>query len=295
MRSPGHNLIGIYEKALPGQMAWPERLYAAAEAGYDFVEISIDESAERLERLTWCAAQRAALRAASADSGASLLSLCLSAHRKYPMGSAFADVRQRGLDIMRRAIDFAVDTGIQIVLVPGYDVFYEPSDACTQARYLSGLRMAVQWAGEARILLALENTDYSITSISQAMWYIRELDSPWLQLYVDVGNLVAAGLDPIGELETGTGCIAGIHVKDARLGEFRNVPLGKGMVPFVSIFHKLWETGFNGPIMLEMWGGDEAASLERISRARKWIEEQITVSCRGLPNAAAHSKEAAIS
>jgi L-ribulose-5-phosphate 3-epimerase len=295
MGGPGRNLIGIYEKALPGRMAWPERLRAAADAGYDFVEISIDESAERLQRLTWCAAQRAALRVAAADGGASLLSMCLSAHRKYPMGSAFAEVRQRGLDIMRRAIDFAVDTGVQIVLVPGYDVFYEHSDAGTLARYLSGLRMAVQWASEAGILLALENTDYSITSISQAMWYVRELDSPWLQVYADVGNLVAAGLDPIGELEAGTDRIAGIHVKDARPGEFRDVPLGKGMVPFVSIFRRLWETGFNGPIMLEMWGGDEAVSLERISRARKWIEERIVISRRGLPSTAAHSEEAAIS
>jgi L-ribulose-5-phosphate 3-epimerase UlaE len=43
--------VGIYEKALPDAMSWEERLAAAGQAGYDFVEISIDESDERLSRL----------------------------------------------------------------------------------------------------------------------------------------------------------------------------------------------------------------------------------------------------
>ena len=40
--------VGLYEKALPASMCWEERLTAAGQAGYDFVEISIDESDERL-------------------------------------------------------------------------------------------------------------------------------------------------------------------------------------------------------------------------------------------------------
>ena len=40
--------VGLYEKALPDELSWEERLEAAGRAGYDFVEISIDESNERL-------------------------------------------------------------------------------------------------------------------------------------------------------------------------------------------------------------------------------------------------------
>ena len=43
--------IGIYEKALPKSLTWEEKLIAAKLAGYDYVEISIDESDERLQRL----------------------------------------------------------------------------------------------------------------------------------------------------------------------------------------------------------------------------------------------------
>jgi hypothetical protein len=43
--------IGLFEKALPDELSWEERLTAVDQAGYDFVEISIDESNERLSQL----------------------------------------------------------------------------------------------------------------------------------------------------------------------------------------------------------------------------------------------------
>ncbi len=37
----GKHLLGLYEKALPPEMDWEERLQAAKDLGYDYVEISI--------------------------------------------------------------------------------------------------------------------------------------------------------------------------------------------------------------------------------------------------------------
>ena len=34
-------VLGLYEKAMPKELSWKEKLLAAKEAGYDFVEISI--------------------------------------------------------------------------------------------------------------------------------------------------------------------------------------------------------------------------------------------------------------
>ena len=45
--------FGIYEKALPKGISWQERLELAASLGFDFVEMSIDETDERLARLQW--------------------------------------------------------------------------------------------------------------------------------------------------------------------------------------------------------------------------------------------------
>ena len=61
--------IGLYEKAMPGTMNWQEKLICARECGYDFVEISIDETDEKLSRLDWSAEQRLELVKAMKDTG----------------------------------------------------------------------------------------------------------------------------------------------------------------------------------------------------------------------------------
>ena len=53
MYSVHKNPIGIYEKALPNVFTWEEKFRAAKMAGFDYMELSIDESDERLARLDW--------------------------------------------------------------------------------------------------------------------------------------------------------------------------------------------------------------------------------------------------
>ena len=50
--------LGLYEKATPQDLSWEERLRVAAEAGFDYMEISVDESDARQARLDWTAAER---------------------------------------------------------------------------------------------------------------------------------------------------------------------------------------------------------------------------------------------
>ncbi len=95
--------LGIYEKALPGGECWLERLQLAKELGFDFVEMSVDETDARLARLDWNREQRLALVAAIADTGIRVPSMCLSAHRRFPLGSEDDAVREQGLEIMRKA------------------------------------------------------------------------------------------------------------------------------------------------------------------------------------------------
>ena len=57
----GH-LLGLYEKALPAEWSWERRLSAARELGFDYMEISIDETDGRMARLWWSRAERKALR-----------------------------------------------------------------------------------------------------------------------------------------------------------------------------------------------------------------------------------------
>ncbi len=61
------------------------------------LELSIDESDERLARLDWTKAQRAEVRDASWQTGVRLHTLMLSGHRRYPLGSADPAIREKAL------------------------------------------------------------------------------------------------------------------------------------------------------------------------------------------------------
>jgi L-ribulose-5-phosphate 3-epimerase len=269
--------LGIYEKALPDCATWHERLLSAKTAGFGFVEMSIDESPERLARLNWTAEQRRELRQAVEDIGIPVITMCLSAHRKYSLGSADPYLRQQSLEILRKAIDLAADTGIRIIQIAGYFVYYEPHEAESESRYSDGLASGIEWAAKAGVMLALENVDGNdVPSVFHAMAFVRAFNSPWFQVYPDIGNLAEHGLDIIHELEQGRGHIVGVHVKDTRPGQPRRVPFGEGVVPFVDAFRKLAEMKFSGPILLEMWNDDSPDSLRIVKEAREWIVDRMT-------------------
>ncbi len=279
MKSCAVTPVGLYEKALPAAWPWEQRLTAAAEAGYDFIDISIDESDMRLARLDWSGSERAFLRQAIANTGTPILTMCLSGHRKYPMGSHSTQVHRQGLDIMRKAIDFAADLGIRIIQVMGYDVFYETSDAETRARFVQSLQQGVQWASRAAVMLGLENVDTPyLESIEKGLGLVRELNSPWFQLYSDMANLAGAGYHPPDQLRLAAGHLVAVHVKDARPGVIRGVPFGEGIVPFRETFQALADISFSGPLVVEMWADMDPTGdpVKTAVAARNFVEHLIT-------------------
>jgi L-ribulose-5-phosphate 3-epimerase len=266
--------VGLYEKALPASLSWEERLAAAGKAGYDFIEISIDESDERLSRLDWSASERAELRRSIANTGVKVMSMCLSGHRKYPLGSHMPELRKQGQEILRKAIEFAGDVGLRVVQVMGYDVFYETSDEETGANFVDGLKLGTRWAEQAGVMLGLENLDTPfVENISKALNIIREIDSPWLRLYPDIGNLSAAGYYPPEELPLAKGQLLGFHVKDAMPKVIRGIPFEKGIVPFRETFRALAQMGFWGLIGVEIWGQMHADEdpVDSVAAARKFV------------------------
>ncbi len=275
--------LGIYEKALPYNLDWGQRLALAREAGFDFIEISVDESDERLARLDWPAKERAELRAAIAKTGVPILTMCLSATRKWALGSASTETRRRGLDILRKAVDFCADSGIRTIQLNGQYVCYEAHLPESMERYRDGLAQGLEWACQADVMLALENVEGNdVDSITQAMIFVDYFDSPWFQVYPDVGNLGEHGLDVCAELERGRGHLVGIHVKDTRPGEPRRVPFGEGIVPFEKAFRKLAEMRYAGPVMVEMWNDDSPDSVRIIRDARQWVVSRMITA--GLVN-----------
>ena len=96
--------LGIYEKALPKDIDWVERIKLVKECGYDFVEISIDETDERLARLDWTDDEINRIHKALIDTGVRIPSMCFSGHRRFPMGSMDEKTREKAMELMQKAI-----------------------------------------------------------------------------------------------------------------------------------------------------------------------------------------------
>ncbi|WP_018606764.1 L-ribulose-5-phosphate 3-epimerase [Uliginosibacterium gangwonense] len=273
-----HPCLGIYEKALPGGLSWHDLLVAARVAGYDYLEMSIDESDERLARIAWSAAQRAEFRRAVEETGIPVKSICLSAHRRFPFGSADPAIRQKAREIMAGAIELAADTGIRTIQLAGYDVYYESSTPESLARFDEGLAWATEWASQAQVVLAMEIMDTPLMgSISKWLVYAAKIRSPWFQVYPDLGNLSAWGNHVPTELACAVDRIAAVHVKDTYAvtpdfpGQFRNVPFGSGCVDFVAAFRALAAVGYRGCFLVEMWADKSPDPIGDAIRAREWV------------------------
>lgn len=264
--------LGIYEKALPAGECWRERLLLAKTLGFDFVEMSVDETDERLARLDWSQTQKMALIAAVAETGVRVPSMCLSAHRRFPLGSEDDGVRKQGLEIMRKAIQLAQDVGIRVIQLAGYDVYYQQANDETRRRFRDGLKASVGMASRAQVTLAMEVMDYPLmNSVSKALGYAHYLNNPWFQIYPDIGNLSAWDNDVQMELQAGIGHIVAVHVKDTRPGVFKNVPFGTGVVDFEQCFRTLKQSGYCGPYLIEMWSETAEDPLAEVELARDWV------------------------
>lgn len=268
--------LGIYEKALPAGEDWLNRLQLAAELEFDFVEMSVDESDTRLARLDWSSEQRLSLVNAIAMTGIRVPSMCLSAHRRFPLGSEDDAIRNQGLEIMRKAIRLAQDVGIRVIQLAGYDVYYQQANDETRERFRDGLKLAVDMASRAQVTLAMEIMDYPLmNSISKAMGYAHYLNNPWFQLYPDIGNLSAWDNDVQMELKAGSGHIVAVHIKDTLPGVFKNVPFGTGVVDFERCFRTLKESGYCGPYLIEMWSETAADPMKEVKAARDWVKQRM--------------------
>ena len=255
--------IGLYEKAMPKTMTWPEKLECARECGYDFVEISIDETDDKLARLDWTEEERLELVREMRRTGVPIRSMCLSGHRKYPLGAPDPAVRARGMEIMEKAIQFADDLGIRIIQLAGYDVYYEESSALTKAWFLENLKKATQMAAVKGIMMGFETmeTDF-MNTVWKSMYYVDAVGSPYLGVYPDSGNLTNAALTSGGsvldDLYSGRGHIVALHLKETVPGVFREVPFLTGHVDFKSVIARAWALGIRRYVT-EMWyvGNDD--------------------------------------
>lgn len=241
-------ILGLYEKSMPKDLSWSEKLKAAKECGFDYIEISIDETDEKLNRLYWTRDEKFQLKKEIHEAGLPIYSMCLSGHRKYPLGSKDEVIREKSLTIMKKAVDFAADLGIRIIQLAGYDVYYEDSDEATRTYFAINLKKVCEMAATKGVMLGFETMETPfMDTVEKAMYYVHDMNSVYLGVYPDIGNLTNSGhitgKSVAEDIKMGNGHIVAVHLKETKPGQYREVPFGMGHTEFIPCLEMCRELG----------------------------------------------------
>lgn len=269
--------IGLYEKAIPLQLTWPEKFGVLKTAGYDFLELSIDGLDPRINRLDWTDNEIYAIKRASEKAAVPIITMALTANRYYPLGEVDKAIREKGLAIVRRGIEIAQKIGIRLVHIAAYDVYGKPGTIETDKLFRSSIRELEKYAAANAVMIALEVMDVPYANTTEkVLGFIREVDSPWLQIYADIANIAAGGINPVIDVPKGGNHIVCVHLKDATPGCSRDVPFGEGIVDFKACFRMFDDLNYSGLFVVEMWSKEELEFIPYLGEVNDFLRRQIT-------------------
>ena len=267
--------LGLYEKALPKDLSWREKFSIAKEAGFDFLEMSIDETDNKLSRLDMSKKECEELHDLMVREDFYLESMCLSGHRSFPFGSMDKKVRERSTEIMRKAIVLARNIGIRVIQLAGYDVYYEASNEMTKKYFEENLRRSVEFAADYGVILAFETMETPfMNTVKKAMKWVEKIDSPYLGVYPDSGNITNAAFaengDVVEDIKSGAGHIFAVHLKESLPGKFREIPYGTGHVNFSSVIDETYKLGVR-KYLAEFWYTGQDSWKSDVSEACRFL------------------------
>lgn len=149
---------------------------------------------------------------------------------------------------MADAIDLAVELGIRTIQLAGYDVYYDKGTEETRAAFARNLAKSALLAARSGVQLGFETMETPfMDTVEKAMHYVDLVDSPYLGVYPDSGNLTNAALiygkSVLDDMDTGRGHMVALHLKETVPGKYREIPFGTGHVDFDAIARKAWALG----------------------------------------------------
>ena len=228
--------------SLPSNLSIGERFALAAEAGLDGLQIPSFKSQAEAE----------AAGQAAADNGLQVSSVMGGTHWKLPLSSTNEEVRVSGVEGIRHALRVAKWAETDCVLVvPGV----VDEDTSYQAAYeLAGksIRELVPLAEELGVIMALENVwNKFLLSPLETRDFIDGFDSPMVQAYFDVGNILLYGY-PHHWVEALGKRIARVHIKDFNTTSRQFVAVLSGDVDFPRVINSLRGVGYDGWLTSEL-------------------------------------------
>lgn len=249
--------IGLYEKAMRNALSWREKLQCTKECGYDYLEISIDATDEKINRIFMDKHEKKIIMEAVFDTGIPIGSMSVSALTKYALGDPSEEIRNKAMQIAEKSIELASDLGVRTVMIPGYDIYFGESTVETKKFFLENVKKIAEIAEREGILVGFETMENDfMNTTGKAVQYVNMVDSAYLKIYPDAGNITNAAVankhDVCEDLSLGKGKLIALHLKETKPGVFREVPFLTGHVEFKKIIDTAWKMGVRRYVT-ELW------------------------------------------
>lgn len=251
---------GINIWSFPEGSPLQDCLAIAKDAGFDGIELSLNETGYL--SLSTSEEDARKLREQVLDAGLEIAGLATGLYWSHSMTSESAYERSKAMEICRKQLELAAALGTDTILVipgavgvdfiPGYPVVdYDKA----YDRALEAITSLVGEAQAAGVSIGIENVwNKFLLSPLELRAFIDTVGSPYVGVYLDIGNVVHAGY-PEQWVKILGHWIKRVHLKDYRRqagGLHGFVDLLAGDTDYPAVMAALRKTGYDGYVTAEM-------------------------------------------
>jgi hexulose-6-phosphate isomerase len=230
---------------LPDALPYLDRFRLAVDLGFPLMEVrTVEDDSEA-----------AKIKDAADKAGLRIHSVMNMAHWRTPLSSpdpAEVEASVKGMkQSLRQAKLYGADVVLLVPAVVRHDTTYEQAWERSQRQ----IRKLIPEAEKLGVTIAVEEVwNKFLLTARDFNQYVDEFDSPVVQAYFDVGNIVHYGVPEHWIRQLGKRIVR-VHLKDyARRKGFVN--LGDGDVDWPAVRQAFADVGYTGPATLELRGGD---------------------------------------
>lgn len=254
---------GISIWSFPGNMKIADCIKMAKDAGFDGIELALNETGEL--SLDSSEDEIKGYKQLAKETGIEISSLATGLYWAYSMTSGNCETRQKAKDIVKKQLDAASILGVDTILVipgavgvdfiPGaevveYDIAYDMA--------LSAVKELAVYAEEKKVSIGIENVwNKFLLSPLEMRDFIDNVGSDYVGAYFDVGNVIYSGY-PEHWIKILGKRIRKVHFKDYRReagGLVGFVDLLAGDVDYVKVVEALKQAGYSSYVTGEMIPG----------------------------------------
>jgi L-ribulose-5-phosphate 3-epimerase len=234
----------------PGGTSLKDAMKQAKDAGFDGIELALNEQGEMA--LDWDPFKVTDIKLYADSIGLEISSFASGLGWRYPLITRDEAMAKKANDIMQTCLRFAGILEVDCVLsVPGtvnpempYDEAYE--------RGITAYKGLSKMAEEYGVIIGVENVwNKFLLSPLEAARFIDEIGHPYVQFFFDAGNVLLFGY-PEQWIRILGKRIRKVHIKDFQTGPGVFTTLLNGDVNYPAVTAALKEVGYDGYLVAEV-------------------------------------------